>query len=52
MLHFAHIIEQIDQNKTENQWVAGEDKIITLKEMVDGFLPHFKLHLKEIEELI
>lgn len=51
MLHFAHVIQQIDSSKLNNVWVAGENKHITLQKMVDDFVPHFKLHLGEIEEL-
>lgn len=52
ILHFAHVIQQINPEKLENQWISGEEKLVTLKEMVEYFMPHFKLHLGEIEELI
>lgn len=52
ILHFAHIIKQIDPGKLNNEWISGEGKNVSLKEMVEYFLPHFKLHLGEIEELI
>lgn len=52
ILHFAHVIQQINPEKLENVWLGGEDKQVTLKEMVEYFLPHFRLHLGEIEELI
>jgi len=52
ILHFAHIIQQIDPGKLNNEWISGEGKNVSLKEMVEYFLPHFKLHLGEIEELI
>jgi uncharacterized damage-inducible protein DinB len=51
ILHFAHVIQQIDPKKIDNVWLAGEDEKVTLKEMVEYFLPHLKLHLREIEEL-
>lgn len=52
ILHFTHIIQQINPDKLGNEWISGEGKNISLKEMVEYFLPHFKLHLGEIEELI
>jgi len=51
-LHLIHVIRNIDQAKLENQWISGEDKLISLLENIDGYLPHFELHLKEMEELI
>jgi hypothetical protein len=51
ILHFAHIIQQINPDKLEKEWISGEGKNISLKGMVEYFMPHFKLHLGEIEEL-
>jgi hypothetical protein len=51
-LHLVHVIRNVDPAKLSNQWISGEGKIISLKENIDFYLPHFKLHLKEIEELI
>lgn len=51
ILHFAHVIQQINPEKLNNVWLGGEDERVTLKEMVEYFIPHFKLHLGEIEEL-
>lgn len=52
MFHFAHVIQQIDSSKLNSEWIAGENKRITLQKMVDDFVPHLKLHSAEIEELI
>lgn len=52
MLHFAHIIQNINPEKLNNVWLGGDDEEVTLKEMIEYFLSHFKLHLNEIEELI
>lgn len=52
ILHFAYIIQQINPEKLGNEWISGENTRVTLKEMVEYFMPHFKLHLGEIEELI
>jgi predicted MPP superfamily phosphohydrolase len=51
-LHFAHIIQQINPEKLQNEWISDVGEKITLKKMVEDFMPHFKLHLGEIEELI
>ncbi len=52
MNHFAHIIQNVNPEKLNNVWLAGADEKVTLKEMIEYFLPHFKLHLIEIEDLI
>lgn len=52
ILHFAHVIRQINPEKLGNEWVSGEGKNVSLKDMVEYFMPHFKLHLGEIEELV
>ncbi len=51
-LHIIHVIKNIDPEKLEATWIAGPDAAVSLKEMVVDFLPHFKLHLAEIDELI
>ena len=50
--HLCHIINCIDDSKLDNKWIAGPDKLISLKEMVTDYLRHFKLHLSEINEII
>ncbi|MBN1184322.1 MAG: DinB family protein [Bacteroidales bacterium] len=52
LLHFCHVIKNIDDSKLENEWISGPDQKITLKTMVVDFTRHFKLHLSEIEDLI
>lgn len=51
MLHFAHVIQNIKPEMLQNDWLADVGEKITLKKMVEGFVPHLKLHLSEIEEL-
>ena len=51
MFHFAHVIQQINPEMLQNEWLADVGEKITLKKMVEGFVPYFKLHLREIEEL-
>lgn len=51
-LHLIHVVRNIDQTKLENQWISGEDKLISLRENIEYYPQHFELHLKEMEELI
>ena len=51
-LHFVHVVRNVDQSKLENQWISGEGELISLRENIEGYLPHLELHLREIEELI
>ncbi len=51
-LHFLHVIQQIKPEKLENEWFADKDEKVTLKEMVEDFPRHFKLHIGEIEGLL
>lgn len=51
-LHLIHVVRNVDQDKLENLWISGKDKLISLRENIEGYLPHFELHLREIDELI
>ncbi len=51
-LHLAHVIQNINPDKLENEWLADKDVKVSLKEMVEDFMPHFWLHISEIKELI
>ncbi len=51
-LHFIHIVRNVDQTKLENQWISGDCELISLRENIEGYLPHLELHLREIDELI
>jgi len=51
-LHLIQIVRSVDQNKLDNLWISGEDKLISLRENIEGYLPHLELHIREIEELI
>lgn len=51
MLHYAHIIQNVNPEMMQNEWISNASEKITLKRMVEDFVPHFKLHLKEIELL-
>jgi predicted MPP superfamily phosphohydrolase len=52
LLHYCHVVENIDTSKLENEWIAGPDRRITLSSLLMLFLDHFKLHLSEIDALI
>lgn len=51
-LHFAHVIQNIDPEMLQNEWISDAGQKTTLKEMVEDFPRHFTLHLNEIQELI
>jgi len=52
LLHFCHVIKNIDDLKLENEWISGPDQKVTLKTMVVDFPRNLKLHLSEIDDLI
>lgn len=51
-IHFVHVVRNIDKNKLNNLWNAGDNNQVSLNEMVLDFLRHFKLHINEIEEIL
>ena len=51
-LHIIHVIRNVNAEKLENQWICGENEIISLRQNIEGYLPHFELHLAEIDALI
>jgi hypothetical protein len=51
-LHVAHVMANINPEKLENQWIAGPEKMVSLKNMATDYLRHLELHLNEINELI
>jgi hypothetical protein len=53
LFHLCHIVNNIDDSKLKNEWIAGPDQKISLEDMINDFFPrHFNLHLDEIDELI
>lgn len=52
LLHFCHVINNLNDEKLENDWISGPEKNITLRSMILDFLKHLKLHLDEISDLI
>lgn len=51
-LHIIHVINNVNPEKLDNPWITALNQKVTLKEMIIDYLSHFKLHIKEIEELI
>jgi hypothetical protein len=51
-LHIIHIIQAMDLNKLENYWNDFEGTKVTLEQMIEGYLWHLELHLKEIEVVL
>ena len=52
LLHFCHVINNVNGDKLGNEWIAGPGKNITLHSMIVDFPVHLKLHLNEINNLI
>jgi len=53
LLHFCHVVENIDETKLKNEWISGPGQKITLESIISDFFPrHFNLHLDEINDLI
>jgi hypothetical protein len=52
LLHICHVIRNVNSEKLNNEWIAGPDRNISLKDLIVDFLRHLKLHLSEIQELI
>ena len=51
-VHLVHVIRNVNTDKLENRWISDENETITLRENIEGYLPHLELHLNEIKELI
>lgn len=51
-LHIIHVINHVDPGKLRNEWQCDKDGYVSLHDMILDYLPHFKLHLKEIDDLI
>lgn len=52
LLHFCHIIKNVNDSMLDNEWIAGQNRTITLRTMIEDFPKHLKLHLSEINDLI
>jgi hypothetical protein len=52
LLHLCHVIDNVNKDKLNNEWISGPGQKISLRSMIVSFPEHLKLHLSEIEELI
>lgn len=50
--HIIHVIRNINPDRLDNEWITGSGGRVSLKSMILDYLPHFELHLNEIDELI
>lgn len=50
--HINQIIQNVNPMDLQHTWHDYENTIVTLNEMIIGYLDHLKLHLIEIHELI
>jgi len=51
-IHLVHVIQNVNSDKLENEWITALNKNVSLKAMIIDYLRHFRLHLNEIDELI
>ncbi len=51
-IHIIHIVQSIDPLKLTNVWYDFEGTKVTLQDMIEGYLDHLHLHVKEIHELV
>jgi hypothetical protein len=51
-LHMVHIIKYVDKDCLDHTWHDFEGTRETLTTIIEGYLWHLNLHLKEITELI
>ena len=51
-LHIIQIINSVDKNRLDSYWCDFTGVKVTLQEMIEGYLGHLHLHIKEIHELI
>lgn len=51
-LHIAHVIDNVNPEKLNKEWISALQQQVSLKAMILDYLSHFKLHLNEIEDLV
>jgi hypothetical protein len=51
-IHIVHVINQVNPDKLGNVWISALNEEVSLKAMILDYPNHFKLHLREIDELI
>jgi hypothetical protein len=51
-LHLTHVFQQVDEECLDHTWKDFEGNIVSLEDMIRGYLDHLNLHMKEIGELL
>jgi hypothetical protein len=51
-IHIVHVINNVNEEKLNYEWITALKKSVSLKAMILDYLRHFELHISEIEELI
>ncbi len=51
-IHIVHVINNVNMDKLNNEWISALNEKVSLKGMIIDYLPHFKLHISEINDLI
>jgi hypothetical protein len=49
---YSNSINNVKDDKLENEWIAGPGRNIFLRLMIVDFPRHLKLHLEETEDLL
>jgi hypothetical protein len=50
--HIVHVMNHVDTDKLNNEWISALGEKVSLKVMMLDYLRHIKLHLDEINGLI
>ena len=50
--HMVHLVGQVDDTKLNQAWISALNERVTLREMIQDFPRHFRLHINEISALI
>ncbi|HBZ67420.1 MAG TPA: hypothetical protein DEO70_11340 [Bacteroidales bacterium] len=51
-LHLVHVIRNVNHEKLDNEWISALGESVSLKDMIQDYLRHFRLHLDEIAVII
>ncbi len=51
-IHIVHVINNVNMDKLDNEWISALNDAIPLKAMIIDYLRHIRLHLSEIDDLI
>jgi hypothetical protein len=51
-LHLVQVIRSVHTTHLNSYWCDFEGSKVTLKEMIEGYLEHLRLHVGEIHELV